>query len=148
MSVRTARLWFWAGCLIVLCPAAAFTQSQTTGSIAGTIKDANGARIIGAEVSVTSLATDEKRRVISDGEGNYTVQFLSSGAYRLSVTANGFKRVEIESVRVVITETYRRDVNLEIGTVTQETVIRGRGSIIETGGPQLGRVVDSRAVSE
>src|SRR5947207_16001239 len=104
MIARKATPLFWAGCLIALCTSSAFAQSQTTGRIAGTVRDANGAVIVGAEVTVTSLATSEERKVTTDAEGNYAVPLLSPGTYHVSVTANGFKKAGIESVRVVITE--------------------------------------------
>ncbi|HET8675066.1 MAG TPA: carboxypeptidase-like regulatory domain-containing protein, partial [Blastocatellia bacterium] len=135
--------------ILVTCHSGnALAQSQTTGRIAGTVKDPRGARIVGAEVTVTSLATAEQRKATTDAEGNYTVPLLPPGAYRVSVAASGFKRGEVESVRVVITETSTHDFNLEVGTITEDAVISAAGSLIQTGGPQLGRVVDSRAVSE
>src|SRR5437870_2782788 len=126
----------------------ALGQSQTTGRIVGTVKDERGAVIVGAEVTVTSLATSEERKVTTDAEGNYAVPLLSPGTYHVSVTANGFKKAGIESVRVVITETFRVDVSLEVGTISEQTVINASGPLTQSSGPQLGRVVDSRAVSE
>src|SRR5688500_2734058 len=105
MVARTTTLLLWFAWLLALCTPSAFAQSQTTGRIAGNIKDPNGARIVGASVTVTSLATAEERKVTTDTEGNYAVLMLSPGTYSMSVTANGFKKAEIESVRVVITET-------------------------------------------
>ena len=139
---------FWVSCLLVLCPILTVGQSQTTGRISGTVRDPNGAIIVGAEVTVKSLATAEERKVTTDAEGNYAVPQLSPGTYRVSVTASGFKKAEVESFRVVITETSTFDVNLELGTISEQAVISLSGPLIQTGGPQLGRVVDSRAVAE
>src|SRR5919201_1060745 len=105
MSTRKAMSLFWAGCLLVLWHTSAFAQSQTTGCIAGTVKDHNGAVIVGAEVTVTSLATAEERKVGTDAEGDYSVPLLAPGAYRIKVTANGFNAALFDSVRVIITET-------------------------------------------
>ena len=145
LKLVTCHLSLVTFCHLSLVTAFAFTQSQTTGRISGTVKDQSGAVIAGAEVTVTSLATTEERKVITAAQGNYDVLLLSPGTYRMSVTANGFKRGEVEAVRVVITETSTLNFNLEVGTVTEEAVISARGSLIQSGGPQLGRVVDSRA---
>jgi len=70
MSTRKAISLLWVGCLLALYSISAFAQSQTTGRIAGMIKDQNGAVIVGAEVTVTSLATAGERKATSDAEGN------------------------------------------------------------------------------
>ncbi|HEU5238526.1 MAG TPA: hypothetical protein VFU37_15450, partial [Pyrinomonadaceae bacterium] len=51
-----------------------------------------------------------------------------------------------EAVRVVITETTTVGVSLEVGNIEQ-TVIVTSDPLIQTSGPQLGRVVDSQAVA-
>lgn len=140
--------FFWASCILLLCSISALPQSQTTGRITGTVKDPNGAIIVGAKVTVKSLTTTEERTATTDAEGNYSVPFLAPGTYEVSVTANGFKQAEIESVRVVITETFRVDANLEVGAISEQAFIPASGPLLQTHGPQLGGVVDSRAVSE
>src|SRR5437763_7957765 len=121
MIARKATPLFWAGCLIALCTSSAFAQSQTTGRVAGTVKDQNGAVIIGAEVTVTSLATTEERKVTTDTEGNYSVALLSPGVYRITVVANGFNS-DLYSVRVVITETTTVNAELTVAGVIFDPV--------------------------
>ncbi|HEX5964926.1 MAG TPA: carboxypeptidase regulatory-like domain-containing protein [Pyrinomonadaceae bacterium] len=153
---RTYRSWvaslvtvfLLVTCHLSLATVSALAQSQTTGRIAGTIKDPNSAIIVGAEVTVKSLATSAERKVTTDEAGTYSTPSLPPGTYRVIVTANGFKKYEIESVRVVITETLRLDFDLEVGTINEQAVISASAPLSQTNGPQLGRVVDSRAVAE
>src|SRR2546429_3761344 len=114
MIARKATPLFWAGCLIALCTSSAFAQSQTTGRVAGTVKDQTGAVIVGAEVTVTSLATAEQRKVTTDTEGNYSMPLLSPATYRVKITASGFNSALFDSVRVVITETTTVNAELRI----------------------------------
>jgi hypothetical protein len=51
-------------------------QTQTTGRIA-TVRDPQGAVIVGAEVAAENLATADKRSVISDDAGNSSISFAS-----------------------------------------------------------------------
>src|SRR5437870_2615120 len=148
MIARKAISFFWAGCLLVLCLTSAFAQSQTTGRIAGTVKDQNGAVIVGAEVTVTSLATAEERKVTTGAEGNYSVPLLSPGTYRIKVAAGGFNPALFDSVRVVITETTTVNGGLTVAGITAEPVTVRAAPLVRTDGPQLGRAVDSRAVAE
>ena len=145
---RTLGLRFMqVGLLLVFC-ASAFTQSQITGRISGTIKDEKGAVIVGAEVTVNSKTTGDERSVSTDTDGNYNVIFLQPGTYRVSVKAAGFNSAIFASVQVVITETTTLNAQLTVAGTTFDPVIVRIAPLIQSDGPQLGRVVNSRAVSE
>jgi Carboxypeptidase regulatory-like domain/TonB dependent receptor-like, beta-barrel/TonB-dependent Receptor Plug Domain len=124
-----------------------FAQSQSTGRIAGIVRDPNGAVIVSAEVTVSSSATAEERKVTTDDQGNYSVPLLPPGTYRVKAAANGFNFAVIDSVQVVITETTTVNAELPVAGAVVEIIVRSP-PLIQKDGPQLGRVVDSRAVSE
>jgi hypothetical protein len=135
-------------CLLSLCSIPALAQSQTTGRITGTVKDESGAVINGAEVTVTSQATGEERKVMTDSDGNYFVPLLLSGTYTVSITATGFQKFVTNDVKVAITETTTINAILPVGAVQQTVTVDAAPTVVQTEGPQLGRVVDSRSVSE
>jgi hypothetical protein len=149
MIVRTA-----VGLLLTfafsLCPLSALAQTPTTGRIAGTVKDRNGAVIVGAAVTVVSKTTGDERKVTTDSEGNYTVPLLPPGTYRVRVAANGFNSKLFDTVQVAITETTLVNADgtqaLTVAGVIVDPVVVA--PLIQRDGPQLGRLVDSRAVSE
>src|SRR5438132_6589169 len=146
MIAKNSIALLCVGWLLVLYTSSAFAQSQTMGRIAGTVKDQRGDLIVGAEIVVRSLATAEERKVTTDNEGNYTVPLLAPGTYRVKVTANGFAPALFDPVQVVITETTTVDGDLVLAGA--DTVVVRIDSFIQKEGSQLGRVVDSRAVSE
>jgi hypothetical protein len=131
---------------LLLVSLSVFAQGPTTGRIAGTVKDQNGAVVVGAEVTVTSKATGDQRVVVTNAEGNYTVPLLPPGAYQVRIKANGFASSVYDPAQVVITETTRIEANLMLAEV--DTVSVRIDPLVQADGPQLGRVVDSRAVSE
>ena len=55
---------------LLLAGRTALAQTQTTGRIAGTVRDQNGAVIVGAEVAVVSRSTGDERKVTTDTTGN------------------------------------------------------------------------------
>ncbi len=146
MSAINPISLFVIGCWLVLLPVSAFSQS-TSGRITGSIKDPNGAVIVGAEGTVISIATAEERKFKTDDSGSYTVSTLAPGMYRMTVTANGFKKTEVESNPVVLTESVQFDLKLEVGNRSEQVTV-SVGPLDRTEGPQMGRVVDSRAVAE
>ncbi|HEV8484648.1 MAG TPA: TonB-dependent receptor, partial [Blastocatellia bacterium] len=132
---------------LLILSSSAFAQTQTTGRIAGTVKDQKGAVIIGAEVTVVSKATGDERKVTTDGEGNYAVPFLPPGTYRIRIAAKGFNTKPFV-VQVFITETTQANADLIVAGVIVDPVEVSIAPLVQRDGPQLGRVVDSRAVSE
>ncbi len=139
---------FLVGFLLAVYIAPAHGQSQTTGQVAGVVKDRSGAVIGGAEVTVVSNATREQRKATTDDTGSYAVPLLPPGAYQVSVTANGFQKVHIPEVRVNITETTAINAELTVGPLVESVTVSSLAPFVQTSGPQLGRVVNSRAVSE
>src|SRR5262249_28104001 len=78
----------------------------------------------------------------------YAVSLLSPGAYSLRIAASGFNPALIDPVQVVITETTTVNAELAVAGVTVERVTVLGAPLIQKQCPQLGRVVDSQAVSE
>ena len=149
MISRKCFALFSTLCLLAFCGVAALAQSQTTGRIGGVVTDANGAAVAGVEVSVSSKATGEERKVVTDESGTYIVSLLPPGEYRVVISTANFKKAVFDTVRVAITETTTVDAALEIGALTDESVtVTAVGPAIQSESPGLGRVVDSRAVSE
>lgn len=139
---------FLAVCLSSFAALPALAQSQTTGRVAGTVRDEKGAVIAGAQITIASKTTSDSRSATSDGEGNFTIPLLSAGVYQITVKANGFKKAFFDNVRVVITETTAINADLTVGGAEETVTITAAGPIVQTDGAQLGRVVDSRAVAE
>src|SRR5438874_2901429 len=143
MSIRKRVTMVFAACLLSF--SCTFAQGPTTGRIEGTVKDQNGAVIPGAEVEVVDQATGNKRTITTDEVGPYAVPLLPPGVYLVTISARGFAR-ERFATRVVITETTTIDAKLGFSLDTF-TVDVGP-PLVQADGPQLGRVVDSRMVSE
>ncbi len=76
--------------LFSFCTAA--IAQVTTGSILGTVRDASGAVVPGATVTVTDTGKGTTTAKQTDTEGNYSVPYLLPGTYNISVEMKGFKR--------------------------------------------------------
>ncbi len=134
--------------LLICCTTSAFSQSQITGRLAGIITDENGAVITGAQVVALNPTTNDERLVVTETNGNYYVSLLLPGAYHVTVKAAGFNSAVFDSVQVVITETTVINVRLTVADIKVDPIDVPTGSLSQSDGPQLGRVVNSRALSE
>ncbi|HEV2388746.1 MAG TPA: TonB-dependent receptor [Candidatus Acidoferrales bacterium] len=120
---------------------------QTTGRIVGVVWDPSGAVIPEARVTARNEATGEERKARSDSTGAYAMPLVPPGLYRVQVAAKGFRTALFESVRVTVTETATVDAHLTIGPAGQSVTVSGANPLVQSDGPQLGRVVDSRGVA-
>src|SRR5437773_6432388 len=147
MISRKAASFFLLLALFCLPFLSTRAQGPTTGRLSGTVKDPNGAAVPGATVTVINVVTGNERKVTTDSEGSYTAPALPPGLYHVSIVATGFKTL-IGNVQVTITQTTVEDAHLEVGDLKESVPISGTPRLIQRDGPQLGRVVDSRSVSE
>jgi hypothetical protein len=73
-------------------------RAQTTATLSGTVQDSSGAVIPGAHVTLTNEATNESRKVQSNGSGLYAFPSLVPGAYSLKASAKGFESSQITGI--------------------------------------------------
>src|SRR3989454_7894340 len=70
---------------------AVHAQTQiTTGTIQGTVTDANGAIVPGANVEIKNLDTNLSRSLTTDDGGRFVVLALPPGPYSVTVSKQGF----------------------------------------------------------
>jgi Carboxypeptidase regulatory-like domain/Peptidase family M1 domain len=95
------------------------------GSIEGRVTDPKDAAIVGATITITNLATDQKFNAVTDGQGRYKVDNLPAGVYTVSVVAKGFKDGLREKVKIEESGVSPVDLRLEVAPVEAEVKISG-----------------------
>ena len=133
MSAQSARSM--PGTIFALLFAFVFIGSsavaQFSGSIQGVISDSSGAVIPAAQVTLLSLEKNISRTAASDGSGVYRFPSLAPGNYRITTTAQGFNKGEIN---VVLSTNETRDVSLTLGAegVTQGITVTAQAPLLNT----------------
>jgi hypothetical protein len=111
------------------------------------VKDQSGAAIVSAEVRAVNLAAGDQHNVVTNQAGKFAILVLQPGMYRLVVRASGFQQKTLEAVPVSLTETTTIDVSLQVGAVQDSVTVSANPPLVQTAGPQLGRVVDEAGIS-
>lgn len=115
--------------MIALAPAGAQT---TTASLRGIVRDAGGAAVGGATVTLVGEATNRTLTATSAANGAYIFNGLRPGSYRLSVEANG-QRFQ-QTLTVAIGQSATFDVTLGAAPAAGEAPAEGEAEEIVAGG--------------
>ena len=106
----------------ILCGAA---WAQDTASLTGTVTDASGAAVPGAQVAARNAEHGINRTGTTNESGDFLFSSLPIGSYDLTVTSTGFKKYEAKGVVLRIAEKARVNVALQVGTISTEIVVQG-----------------------
>jgi len=109
----------------------AFAQSDR-GTMTGTVSDATGAVIPGVNVVAVNTETSARYETVSTETGNYTLAQLPSGPYQLSAELPGFKKYVRQGINVLLAQTLRLDVRLEVGSANESVTITADAPLLKT----------------
>jgi len=132
---------------LVVSPSLLFAQSYT-GTIVGSIKDASGAVVPHATITITNLQTNRQESVTADLEGRYTSLPLPPGEYRVEAELQGFRRAARAKVTVQVSATLVIDFTLEVGTLSDAVEVRADATALETTTGTVGKLVDNKRILE
>ncbi len=128
---------------------AANAVAQDTGSITGTVMDPSGAIVPGAQVQITSPATGVTRSATTNAQGDYLVASLVAGPYNLVITAQGFKRYEVDGIVLCVAENARADARLQVGATSSLVTVSGRSvAQVETQSSELSGTITGKEISQ
>ena len=135
---------FCLGMVLLVLVVSAVSLAQT-GSISGTIADATGAVVQGAEVTVRNTATNESHKTVSSATGAYSVTNLPVGPYEITARKDGFKLFRQPSIELTVAQSLTVDPKLVPGAASEEVTVRGdhvQDVDLETS--QISNLVDQR----
>ena len=115
-KICVALIVMVVGLILAAGPAAA---QERFGGVTGVVSDASGAVLPGATVTITSKTTGAAKSVVSGDNGAFMLPDLEPGRYALTVELQGFSRVEVDDLNVLLGKTIRVDTELKVGSVSE-----------------------------
>ena len=108
--------------LVVALPAVAQTQI-TTGTIQGTVTDANGAIMPGANVEIKNLDTNLSKTLTTDEGGRFVALALPPGRYSVTVSKTGFATAVAEQLDLTVGQALNLPVAMKVSGVEERVTI-------------------------
>src|SRR5262249_35674416 len=103
----------------------AVTVSAQTPSagVTGRVTDTTGAVFPGAAIKVTNLDTNISQQTVSNEAGDFVIPYLNPARYTLEAHAPGFRTYKYEDFTLVVNQTLRLDIRLEVGSTSDTLTI-------------------------
>ncbi len=141
----------WAGVLVfmlILGWMAVPASAQTSGVILGTVKDASGAAVPAANITITNTDTTEARTVTTGDDGAFRAPGLPPGHYSVKVEKGGFKTVTQTGLSLDVAGQLVVNPTLEVGSASQEVTVTGEAPVVNTTTSSLGGLVNDQQIAE
>src|SRR5580693_1671641 len=133
-------------CLITVLLPNVLRAQLTTSTIFGRVTDANGGTIAGAQVTLTNTDTNLSRAVQTSAEGEYRVELLPVGNYRVEIAASSFKRFVRAGVVLEVNVPVRVDALLQLGDINQTVTVSESAPLVNTTSPEIGRTIENQEI--
>jgi hypothetical protein len=139
---------FGALCVVLVGSGAAFGQVPT-GSIAGTVADAQGLPVSGASVVITNQGTGAQYKTTTSDLGAYSVTSLDFGVYNVEVTKEGFHTTTVAHIKLDAGTQYSvKPITLEVGAVTETVSVQAGAELVQTTNSQVTGTVEKKQIDQ
>lgn len=144
--MRKFKILLMVGLVVFIAQIA--IHAQTTGSLAGTVSDSNGAAIVGASVGVRNNQTGLERSSTTNDRGGFTFESLQPGTYTVTVDNSGFKRSVASNINVSVSTIAQAAFTLEVGLANETVTVTSAQEVINSTSPTITNVISIKQVSD
>jgi hypothetical protein len=116
-------------------------QSQTTGSVEGTVTDPTQLPIPKAAVQLTQQQTGVTTTGATNGAGYFLFENLPVGTYDITVNQPGFRTAVVQGIILDIASRVRRDVTLTVGNTAEAVTVQANAVQVETSNGTVSTVI-------
>lgn len=131
----------------VMLATGAHAQSNT-GALRGEVKDATGAKVKDATVTLTSLGTKIARTATTNDAGIYQFSAIDPGDYKVTVSSLGFKTYEVGKATVELAGTATIDATLQVGGSGETVEVTAAEPLLDTASASGGQLFSKQQIQD
>ncbi|MFZ0275728.1 MAG: carboxypeptidase-like regulatory domain-containing protein [Candidatus Sulfotelmatobacter sp.] len=141
---KSARALLLVVCMGSVLPV--WSQSTSSGTLAGSVTDPSNAVVPGATVALTDSSTNIARTTSTNKEGRYIFVDVTPGVYSISVTKSGFATSKTEKHEVKVGESLTLNLSLQVGGANVVVEVSATGTELQTMNATVGNTVTALAI--
>jgi hypothetical protein len=125
-------------------------MAQTSlGRIVGVVRDATGAVVSGAKITVTNELTGQEAATATTGsEGGFVIPALINSSYTVKIELKGFKTASYTEVKVDPGKDYSLTATVEVGETKDVVQVTAGADLINTTSPEITSTVTRRQIQD
>src|SRR5713101_4681904 len=120
----------------------------TTGSIQGTVVDANGGAVVDASVEARNLGTNLLRTVTADSDGRFAFLSLPPGRYTITISKTGFATIAQTGATLTVGQVLSLPVTMKVSATQEKIEVSATPEAVDTVSTSSSSTLDVLAVSE
>jgi hypothetical protein len=133
--------------LLLFATALSLLNAQIrSGTITGSVKDASGAVVPSASISLLNQETNITSDATSSESGQFTIPYLPAGVYTITVTAPGFVSYKQSGINLATAQTIRVDAALKVTAVETTVEVAAQAATIQTDSTSVTGAVGAKAI--
>src|SRR5258706_2348415 len=117
--------------LLLLSAAAPVAAQFDTATVVGTVKDASGATVPDAKVTLTNTETGVSVVRTTTNDGTYEFGTVRPGIYIVSAEKSGFALALVDNVQVQVAARLRVDLSMSIGQLSEKVVVTAASPLVD-----------------
>jgi hypothetical protein len=126
----------------------AWSQAVSTSQVSGTVQDATGASVPGAQLKLIQTETAQVRSALTGADGSYLFPNLVIGPYRLEVVKDGFSTYIETGIVLNVNTNPTINVTLKVGGTSEQVTVQSEAMAVETHSSGVGQVISHQEVVE
>jgi hypothetical protein len=138
-----------AAAAVVLLASAPGAHAQTNyGAVRGQVKDASGARVKDAQVTLTNLGTKVSRSTHTTDAGDYNFVAVDPGDYKITISAPGFKNFEQSPLDIGLGAASTVDAAMQVGGSGEVVEVTADAPMLDTASASGGQLFSEQQIQD
>lgn len=143
------RLWLKLALVVVfLGVTTRLAFAADTGTISGTVQDAQGSVVPGVLVQLTCVETGVVQTVETDAAGFYRFPALPLGHYNAVFSKTGFEKFETTGLLIDVDTALHADAVLKVGSTSEQITVSTTEAQVDTESAQVGEVIGGKEMTD
>ena len=148
LALRIARRVCFALAVLSVALALPAGAQTDTGAIAGIVQDKSNARLPGAAVEVTNVATNVSQNFVTNADGIYQALQLIPGTYTVTVKHSGFATQIRQGVTVNVQSRVEVDFSMGVSALQQQVVVREAAVHLQTESAEVTNILSTHTIND